>query len=144
MIDRRPAEAYLHPGPTMVLAYEFGAWLVANHLEVDAVLRTAAVHPHPQILQSALTLKSAAEQWDRWDGAAPSAGGSGQRKLFGVQAEAPPPLDEMSTSQAAAVLGISARAVRLACESGRLPAALVDGKRRIARQDVDRYRPRRA
>ncbi|MDP9165419.1 MAG: helix-turn-helix domain-containing protein [Actinomycetota bacterium] len=144
MIDRRPAEAYLHPGPTMVLAYEFGAWLVANHLDVEVVLRTAAVHPHPQILQSALTLKSAAEQWDRWDGAAASASGSSARKLFAVQAEAPPPLDEMSTAQAATVLGISSRAVRLACEQGRLPARVVDGRRRIARQDLDSYRPRRA
>jgi excisionase family DNA binding protein len=49
----------------------------------------------------------------------------------------------MTASQAAAVLGITDRAVRKACAAGRLDAELVDGRWRITRASVQAYEPRR-
>jgi excisionase family DNA binding protein len=46
----------------------------------------------------------------------------------------------VSTTQAADLLDISSRAVRLAIDEQRLPAERVDGRWRIAREEVEHYR----
>jgi excisionase family DNA binding protein len=46
---------------------------------------------------------------------------------------------DMTTSQAAVALGITARGVRDACERGRLEGQLIEGRWRISRAAVRRY-----
>lgn len=58
--------------------------------------------------------------------------------------EAPPPSAAMSTFEAAERLGISDRAVRLACSTRRLPATQVGGRWRIEPTDVAAYSRRTA
>ncbi|MFJ1510909.1 helix-turn-helix domain-containing protein [Cellulosimicrobium funkei] len=50
----------------------------------------------------------------------------------------------LSTGQAADLLGITDRAVRLAISENRLPAQQVAGRYRITRADVEHYRAARA
>lgn len=55
-------------------------------------------------------------------------------------AEVAPPLSSMSSGQAACALGITSRAIRLACEQGRLAGTRTNGRWRISRADLDTYR----
>ena len=59
--------------------------------------------------------------------------------------EVPPPSERLvllSCSEAAGLLGISPRAVRMACEQGRMKSQQVGGRRLIDREDVEAYRPK--
>jgi excisionase family DNA binding protein len=58
--------------------------------------------------------------------------------------EATPPLGWMSTTQAASLLKITDRAVRLAIQEHRLPAQQVAGRWRLTREDVEHYKAARA
>jgi excisionase family DNA binding protein len=58
--------------------------------------------------------------------------------------EATPLLGWMSTTQAASLLKITDRAVRLAIQEHRLPAQQLAGRWRITREDVEHYRAARA
>lgn len=57
--------------------------------------------------------------------------------------EATPLLGWMSTTQAASLLKITDRAVRLAIQEHRLPAQQLAGRWRITREDVEHYRAAR-
>ncbi len=125
-------EHFLHdqPGPVVVVTARVAAWLDARGLsalrvnargvdaEVDAVL--AALH------YAALSWRTSLS--------------SAQSEVAGPDVEDAPGLTWVSSSTAADLLGITDRAVRLAMESGRLPAEKVDGRWRVAREDLEHFR----
>jgi len=129
--DLRPAGAYLHIGPCVVIPPAVAAWLLsATDLPR---LRVALRGEDPQRDAVLLALTHCANLWrTSTTSAAPSAGGS----ALVVEAEAAPPLEYMNTSRAADELGITTRGVRLALEQGRIPATRVDGRWRIDPADV--------
>lgn len=131
----RPPETYVHgiEGPVVVVPGRVAAWLERNadlrrlrtevrggDAEVDAVLVALAT--------CALAWRTSAVGRER----APEpevVASSGQR---------------LSTSQAAALLSRSDRAVRMACSAGRLPAEQVGGRWLIDREDLEHYKAARA
>ena len=64
-----------------------------------------------------------------------SADGSSSAPTAEVQSESKN--DEIGTSEAAGILDISTRAVRLGLEEGRLPGELVAGRWRMRRSDIE-------
>lgn len=133
----RPAEHYLHAldGPVVVVPAKVAHWLGQHGLDA---LRIRARGENPEVDAVLSALRLAALTYTA------SAGGSTSGSLLASEAEVPPLSEWMSTGQAADALGVSPRAVRLACEQGRLPAAQVDGRWRITRASVTSYRAARA
>ncbi|MDP9466822.1 MAG: helix-turn-helix domain-containing protein [Actinomycetota bacterium] len=129
-------EHFLHdqPGPVVVVTARVAAWLDARGLsalrvnargvdaEVDAVL--AALHYAALSWRTSLT----------------SAQPEVEPEVAGPDVGDAPGLAWVSSTQAADLLGITDRAVRLAMESGRLPAEKVDGRWRVAREDLEHFR----
>jgi len=127
---RRPPEAYVHgvAGPVVVVPARVCAWLeryarlnevrIQNRgadAEVDAVL---------------VALRLAALTWRNAATGTPVA----------VKPEATADLNQwLSTTQAADILYITDRAVRLAIAEKRLPATQVNGRYRIAREDIQHF-----
>lgn len=134
-LDLRPAGAYLHAGPCVVVPPAVAAWLLsATDL---ARLRVAHRGEDPQRDAVLLALTHCANLWrTSTTSAATSAGGS----AVVVEAEVAPPLESMNTSRAADVLGITDRGVRLACNQGRIPATRVDGRWQLDPAGVAAYR----
>ena len=136
--DRRPPGAYLHPEPHVAVPFAIAAFL-DDQISLPR-LQSAARDHSPQALAvlQALMTAAIAEQ----ERAAASGGG---RKPLDVRTEVAPALTEMSTGSAADALGITSRAVRLACETGRLKARRDDdGNWRIAPPDLETFRASRA
>jgi hypothetical protein len=133
--DLRPAGAYLHSGPCVVVPPAVAAWLLsATNL---ATLRVASRGEDPQRDAVLIALTHCANLWrTSTTSAATSAGGSAPV----VEAEVAPPLEPMTTSRAADVLGITDRGVRLACNQGRIPATRVDGRWQLHPAGVAAYR----
>lgn len=134
--DRRPPGAYLHgtDGPVAIVSGRTAAWL----LSVADVARLRAAHrgENPEVDAQLVALTVAANVWRTSTSATSPMGGSAVDEVE----EAERPLESMSTSEAAGLLGRTPRGVRLACQSGRLPAVLVDGHYRITRTDLTHYR----
>lgn len=128
-MDRRQAGAYLH-GTVVVVPVSVAAWL-DSQIDLQR-LRPQARADGMQTFAVLHALLVAAHY------ARPTSARG--RKALGASAEAAPPSEVMSTDQAADLLGIGSRAVRLACAEGRLPAQQVDGRWRIDRSDVNAYR----
>lgn len=132
----RPAEHYVHAdGQVVLVPAKVAHWLGAHGLDR---LRVSARGDDADVDAVLAALRLAALTHTA------SAGGSTSGSVLANEAEVPPSSEWMSTGQAADTLGITTRAVRLACEQGRLPAEQVDGRWRITREDVTSYRAARA
>jgi excisionase family DNA binding protein len=132
----RPAEHYVHADGQLVLVpAKVAHWLGQHGLDALRV-RARGEDPEVDAVLSALRLAALTHT--------ASAGGSTSGSLLVNEAEVPPSSEWMSTGQAADALGVTPRAVRLACKRGRLPAEQVDGRWRITRTSVSTYRAARA
>lgn len=132
----RPAEHYIHADGSVVLVpAKVAHWLGQRGLDA---LRVRARGEDAEVDSVLTALRLAALAYGA------SADGSGNGSALVVQAEVAAPLEWMTTGQAADALRLTSRAVRLACEQGRLPAQQVDGRWRITRTDVHHYAANRA
>ncbi len=133
--DLRPAGAYLHGGPCVIVPPAVAAWLLsATDL---ARLRVAHRGEDPQRDAVLLALTHCANLWrTSTTSAITSVCGS----ALATEAEAVAPSEYMNTSRAADELGITTRGVRLALEQGRIPATRVDGRWQLHPADVAAYR----
>lgn len=130
----RPVSAFVHgaDGPVVVVPARI-AWELVER----AGLRTFADRSRGRdeerdnVLRGLIFLA----QWWAQEGSASASGST-----VDAPAEVAPRSVSMSTRQAADQLGVTDRAVRLACASGRLPAAQTDGRWRIAPADLEHYR----
>jgi excisionase family DNA binding protein len=130
----RPPEHYVHglDGPVVVVPARVAAWL-CQRAQLDRI-RADIRGLDPEVDSVLVALTVAAMQWRT------SATGSTQAPEPEAAAQSP----WVSSTQAADLLGITARAVRLAIGEQRLPAEQVDGRWRIAREDVEHYRASRS
>lgn len=131
----RPAEHYLHGGGTVVVVpARVAAWLCRHGL---GSLRAVAAGADPEVDAVLTALALSADGWRT--SAVTEAGAEVARR----PAEVPAPLTVMTTQQAADLLRITDRAVRLAITQRRLPAQRVDGRWLIDLEDLDHFRGRR-
>jgi excisionase family DNA binding protein len=129
----RPPEHYVHAGgEVVVVPARVAAWL-GRHAQLDR-LRTQIRGADAEVDSVLVALAVAGAYWRT------SATGSACAPEAEVGALSP----WVSTTQAADLLGIGSRAVRLAIAETRLPAERVDGRWRIAREDIEHYRAARA
>ncbi len=87
----------------------------------------------PELDSLLVALREAGREW------VASVSGSEPRKA----AEPESLSSRVSAREAADLLGVTDRAVRLACTQGRIPAEQVDGRWLIDREDVEHYRAAR-
>ena len=129
----RPAEAYVHgagaSSVVIVSARVAAALLTGTDL---ARYRSANRGLDPEVDAILVALTVCANRW-RTASAQPGS-------QIAPAPEVLPPSTEMSCTEVADVLRITSRAVRLACQAGRLPATQTEAGWRIARTDLDRYR----
>jgi excisionase family DNA binding protein len=126
------AARYLHNNVVLV-PVDVAAWLLAHTNLAKLRMRARGADPSRDAVLLAMTLASHQYHQVR-------ASGNGSRPA--AEPELDPSSEWMSTGQAADVLGLSDRAVRAACQSGRLVAQQVAGRYRINRTAVDQYRNR--
>lgn len=135
MGEPKPPGAYLHgdgPACVVIVPARVAAWL-ATRTNLRNV-RISARGTDPEVYAVLHDLHRAALAWRT------SAAGSVDAPV----PEEPRPSEWGSTTQAAGLLGITDRAVRLAVREGRLPAQQVAGRWRVTREDVEHYRAARA
>ncbi|MFE2110368.1 helix-turn-helix domain-containing protein [Kitasatospora sp. NPDC059463] len=128
---RTPA-AYIHglDGPVVLIPARIAAWL-DRHADL-AQLRIQHRGSDPELDAVLVALRTAALAWRT------AATGTPQRQQ-------PAPLPKwLGTTAAADHLGLAPRTIRLACETGALPARQIDGRWRIALEDLQHYRAARA
>ena len=118
-------------GPAVVVPGRVAAWL-ESRLDLRRV-RTDARGADPEVDAVLSDMHRLALVWRA------SATGSATTP----PPEATPLLGWMSTTQAASLLKITDRAVRLAIQEHRLPAQQLAGRWRITREDVEHYRAAR-
>jgi len=125
----RPAAHYVHAdGAVVIVPARVAAWL-SRHARLDE-LRAQVRGADAEVDNVLVALAVASATWRT------SATGSTHAPEPEVRALSP----WMSSTQAADLLGITSRAVRLAIGEERLPAEQVDGRWRITREDVEHYR----
>ena len=131
----RPPAAYVHgvDGPVVLVPGRVAAW-IERHTDLRR-LRTAARGMDAEVDAVLVALATCALAWRT------SAIGSEQAQEAEVVAESEA---RLGTSQVADLLGITGRAVRLACERQRIPAEQVAGRWLISREDVEHFRAGRA
>lgn len=137
-VDGRPAGAYLHGlhGPVCLVSGRVADWLLTR-TELDR-LRKEHRGADPEVDAQLLALTHVALAYRTSDST--SAVGSS----VAPEPEAVPQSSWVGTAQAADLLGITDRAIRLAIDEHRLPAEKVDGRWRITREDVEHYAAARA
>lgn len=128
----RPPESYVHgiDAPVAIIPGRVCAWM-HDRLQLDNV--RANIRGQDSEIDSVLVAITLAAR--RWRIAA-----------TGNNA-APTPENQqpwVSTTTAAAALGITDSAVRMAIRQGRLPAERLDGRWRITRESIEHYRAARA
>lgn len=130
----RPPEAYVHGigAPVVVVPGRVAAWL-ERHTDLRRI-RAGVRGQDPEIDAVLLALTVAAAAWRT------SATGTKDAD----RPEVDPPCKQMSTSQAADLLGVTSRAIRQAVHEGRLTAERVGYRWLLDREDVEHYRARRA
>lgn len=130
----RPPAAYVHglDGAVVVVTARTAAWL-ERHADLRR-LRTEVRGTDPEVDAVLVALGVAAASWSA------SAVGSVRAPAPEVAAESEV---RLSTSSAADLLGVTDRAVRLACKGGRLRAERVGGRWLIDREDVEHFRAAR-
>src|SRR4051794_16717822 len=129
----RPPEAYVHGinGPAAVVPGRVAAWLNARGGLNELRMRIRGEDPEVDAVLVALSVAGTA-----W---LTSACGTGDASA----PEVPPQSTWLTTTEAADRLGLTDRAIRLACSTGRLPAERAGGRWRISREDVEHYRAAR-
>jgi excisionase family DNA binding protein len=137
--DLRPVDAFVHgiDGPCVVVPGRVAAWLLAH---TDLPEQRMQQRAEPDIYPVLLALTKVGNLWRSRTSATSAATGS----AVAPEPEVAPALVVMSTSQAAEVLGLTDRAIRLACTEGRLLATHTAGRWQISRADLDTYRANRA
>ncbi len=134
---RRQIPPPLLVGDCAVLPPWAAAWLERS---TNLAVRRIAARGQDPGLDHVLNVIRYAASLDPGFGSAP---GSDHGTSAPVLAEPVPTLElPLETVQAAALLGVTSRAVRRAIAEGRLPANRVGGRWLIARDDVARYQPR--
>jgi len=137
--DLRPAGAYVHgvDGPVAIVTGRAAAWLL---LHLDLASHRIEVRGRDPELDAVLgAITYAGNHWR-----ATSATSAPRGSILANDPEPAAPSVEMTSLQAAELLGITTRAVRLACAAGRLPSTQTDGCWRITTDDLDAYRRSRA
>lgn len=127
----RPYEHFLH-GDQVIIPAEYAYKL--NRLVLNTI-RPKVRGADPQLDQVLQALGYAGLRW------AESARGT---NVVPQQEPVRPSTQTVSTTTAAAILGITDRAVRKAITEGRLTATAVDGRWRIDRAELETYRANRA
>lgn len=125
----RPPEFYLH-GAGVDVPIRVAAWLHAR-LQLDNV-RANLRGADAEVDSVLVAITEAAQRW--------------RISVNGNREPLKPEMQEqswLSTTGAATRLGVTDSAVRMAIRQGRLPADQVDGRWRIAREDVEHYRAAR-
>ena len=136
MTPPRPAEHYVHGGgEVVVVPARVAAWLDSRGL---STLRVNARGADPEVDAVLAALHLASLHWRT------SVRPEAAAEVAKPQAEVASGLTWMTTTQAADRIGIGDRAVRLAISEGRLSAEQIDGRWRIARDDVEHFRAARA
>jgi excisionase family DNA binding protein len=130
----RPPEAYVHGigAPVVVVPGRVAAWL-ERHTDLRR-LRAGVRGQDPEIDAVLVALATAAAAWRATATGTPDA----------ARPEAESPCQQMSTGQAADLLGVTPRAVRQAVHEGRLTAERVGSRWLLDREDVEHYRAKRA
>lgn len=134
VIPRQPA-AYVHGvgGPVVVIPARVCAWL-ERHAELNEV-RIRERGADQEVDAVLVAIRLAALTWRT------SATGT----AVAAKPEANADLNQwLSTTQAADILYITDRAVRLAIKEGRLKATNVDGRWRITREDIAHFNAAKA
>lgn len=134
----RPAEAYVHgvEGPVAVVPGRVAAWL--ERAAGLRRLRTEVRGMDPEVDATLVGLAAAAALWrERVGTGSPCGTGQAEQGTGG-------PASPVTTTEAATVLGITARGVRKAIEGGRLRAHRVGDVWLIGREDLAQYRAGRA
>lgn len=130
MTPQRPPEAYVHGinAPVVVIPARVCAWL-ERHARLNEV-RIRERGADPEVDAVLVAVRLAALTWRTTATGTPVA----------AKPEAPADLNQwMSTGQAAARLGITDRAVRLAIQEQRLHATNVAGRWRITKEDLQHF-----
>ena len=127
----RPYEHFLH-GDQVIIPAEYAYKL--NRLVLNTI-RPKVRGADPQLDQVLQALGYAGLRW------AESGRGT---NVVPQQEPVRPSTQTVSTTAAAAILGITDRAVRKAITEGRLTATAVDGRWRIDRAELETYRANRA
>lgn len=141
---RYPAGSRVHgvDGPVCVLPAWVCLWL---EQQTNLPQRRAALRGiDPAVDDALVSIRLAAMRVPK---AATSAAASDSGSSVDLGAEVTGPLSgaaPLGVGQAAALAGVTARAVRLACDEGRLKANKIDGRWLIDPADLDRFRDRRA
>lgn len=127
---QRPPAAYVHgiDAPVVVIPARVCAWL-ERHARLNEV-RIRERSSDPEVDAVLVALRLAALTWRTTATGSPVA----------AKPEAASELNQwLSTTQAADILYITDRAVRLAISEKRLPATLVNGRWRITREDIQHF-----
>ena len=136
-----PAAAYLEP--VVLVPSWLAAWIEAR-TDLNRV-RIAARGENVAVDDGLAKFHAVALQHDPAAGLT-SAATSDCGSSFVAKAELPQGLDQhpLTSSEASGLIGISDRAVRLACSAGRLPARQLGGSWLIDRADALNYKTRRS
>jgi len=133
MADSRPFGAFLQPTPTVIVPVVFAAWL-DDQVGLRSLVAAAHADDRPTI-RSVLEAMLSGATWHR----VASANGSTSLPRIGHSAEAPAGLEVLDGKEVAARLGVGPRAVRMACQAGRLRGRKDNGRWLIDRVDLDAY-----
>lgn len=129
-VPQRPPAAYVHGvgAPVVVIPARVCAWL-ERHAGLNEV-RIRERGSDAEVDAVLVAVRLAALTWRTTATGSPLA----------AKPEAPTDLNQwLSTSQAADIIYITDRAVRLAIREGRLPATLLNGRWRITREDIQHF-----
>lgn len=131
MTDLPQYGPYLHgvDGPVVVLPANVCDFL-ERHAGLDEY-RKRNLGRHPQLDHALLSLHSAATAYRASRTGTPE-----------ISEPEPPTSSWVGTTKAARILRMTDRGVRRACEQGRLEAHQVEGRWRIAREDLAQFRTR--
>lgn len=142
MATQRSAREYLHgeQGVVVVVPARVARWL-AERVDLNR-LRVAVRGDDPEVYEVLAALHLAALHEERRRST--SGTGSENFRRRDGSAEVQSVSESMSATEAAEVLDLSDRAVRLACEQRRLPGEKVDGRWRLRRIDVEQLAAGRA
>jgi excisionase family DNA binding protein len=119
-------------GPAVVISGRTAAWL--EKYAALTALRVKVRGTDPAISKELEELRLAAMVWR----------GSATGTEEAVRDQPAASSNWLSTTQAAAVLGVSPRAVVKAIARGKLPSTRVGGRHRISREDAEHYRAAKA
>lgn len=136
-MSHRPAESYVHglDGPGVFVPGRIAAVLIRRAALNEVRLTLRGLDPEVDAVLEALVI--AAVQWRQRRGMASDMGSDQGTRGVGSSRSA------LTTAEAADLLGITQRAVRLAIEERRLAGRLSGGVWLVDREDIEQFRARR-